>query len=112
MLMVILFLILMFSLLTLAYSQLGSALRAEAARAQQVQRDTGSVPALAQALALLETGYPPASPYICGTSINTSTGAVAFTVTFTSLGSNTWTVQSTPTAPGDNPQAMPSTFAP
>jgi hypothetical protein len=110
MLMVILFLVLMFSLLSLGYSQLGSALRAEAARAQQVQRDEGTIPVLAMALALLETGLPPVSPYVCGTSVTTSTGTFAFTVTFTSLGNNTWSVQSSPTAVGDSPQPMPNSF--
>jgi hypothetical protein len=112
MLMVLLFLILIFSLMALAYGQLGSALRAEGARAQQVQRDVGSVAALARALALLETGYPPANPYTCGTSVSTSTGTASFTLTFTSLGNNTWSVQSAPTAPGDSPQPMPNSFAP
>jgi hypothetical protein len=112
MLMVLLFLVLMFSLMALAYGQLGSALRAEGARALQVQRDEGSVPALAKALALLETGFPPANPYICGTSVSTSTGTSSFTLTFTALGNNTWSVQSTPTAPGDSPLPMPNSFAP
>lgn len=112
MLMVLLFLILVFSIMALAWRQLESALRAEAARALQVQRDEGSVQALAKGLALLETGFPPASPYSCGTSIATSRGTVSFTVTFTSQGNNVWSVESTPTGPADNPTPMPSTFAP
>jgi hypothetical protein len=112
MLMVLLFLILMFSIMGLACRQLESALRAEQARALQVQRDEGSVPALGKALALLETGFPPTSPYVCGTSIVTSNGTVSLTVTFTSLGNNTWSVESVPTAPGDSPQPMPDSFAP
>jgi hypothetical protein len=112
MLMVLLFLILTFSMMALACRQLESTLRAEAARAMQVQRDEVTVPALAKGLALLETGFPAFSPYTCGTSIATSNGTVSFTVTFTSQGNNTWSVVSTPTASGDNPPPMPSTFAP
>jgi hypothetical protein len=112
MLMVLLFLILMFAIMAIACRQLESALRAESARALAVQRDEGSIPALAKALTLLETGLPPSNPYVCGTSIVTSTGTVSYTVTFTSQGNNTWSVQSTPTSPSDNPQPMPSTFAP
>lgn len=112
MVLVLLFLILLFSLMAVAYGQLGSALRAEQARALQVQRDEGSVEATARALALLETGFPPASPYTCATTVSTSTGTSSFTVTFASLGNNTWSVQSSPTAPGENPRAMPGSFAP
>jgi hypothetical protein len=112
MVMVLLFLLLVFSIMAVAWRQLESALRAEAARALQVQRDEGSVAALAQGLALLETGSPPSSPYTCGTSIATSTGTVSFTVTFTSQGNSVWSVQSAPTAEGDNPPAMPSSFGP
>ena len=112
MVMVLLFLLLVFSIMAVAWRQLESALRAEAARVLQVERDEGSVSALAKGLALLETGFPPNSPYICGTSITTPAGTISFTVTFTSQGNNVWSVQSTPTAEGDNPPSMPSSFAP
>jgi hypothetical protein len=110
MLLVLVFLILMFTLLALAYGQLASAVRTEAVRAQRTQRDQGSLCAVARGLALLETGLPPTDPYICGVTITTSTGNWPFTVTFASEGTNAWSVHSTPTGPNDNPQPMPATF--
>ena len=110
MLLVLAFLVLFFSLLAMAYSQLASSLRAETVRAQQTQRDEGSVHALARGLALLETGYPPSSPYACGVTMTTSTGAHPFTVTFTLEAGGTWSVQSAPTAAGENPDPMPVEF--
>jgi hypothetical protein len=112
MLLVIAFLVLFLSLLSLAYSQMATALRAEAAHAQQVRRDEGSIHALARALALLETGFPPSDPYVCGVTINTSRGASSFTITFASEGANSWSVHSAPTGAIENPPPMPSTFAP
>jgi hypothetical protein len=110
MLLVLVFLILMTSLLALAYGQLASVLNNERVRAQQVQRDTGSTQAVASALALLETGFPPSSPYTCDVTINTSAGASSFTVIFTSQGANVWSVNSAPSVPGDGNPPMPSTF--
>lgn len=112
MLLVLLFLVLMFSLMALAYGQLGAALRLETARAQQTQRDEGSLQAAAKGLALLETGLPPTDPYVCGVAITTSTGSSSFTVTFTSEGGNNWSVHSAPTAASDSPQPMPASFVP
>jgi hypothetical protein len=110
MLLVLVFLILMTSLLALAYSQLASVLHIESVRAQQIHRDSGSTQAVASALALLETGFPPSSPYTCDVTINTSTGASSFTVIFTSQGANVWSVNSAPSVPGDGNPPMPSTF--
>jgi hypothetical protein len=112
MLLVVGFLVLFLALLSMAGSQLGAALRAQSARALQFQRDEGPLCALARGLALLETGLPPVSPYACGVTINTSTGPSSFTVTFTSTGTNSWSVNSAPTAANDNPPPMPSTFGP
>jgi hypothetical protein len=111
MLLVLAFLVFMFSLLGLAYRPLGSLLRAETLRVHQVTRDEGSIRALAKGLALLETGYPSTNPYVCGTSIVTSSGTRAFTVTFAELGGNHWSVRAAPTADGENPQAMPTAFS-
>jgi hypothetical protein len=112
MLLVLLFLVLMFSLMAFAYGQLGAALRLETARAQQMQRDEGSIQALGKGLALLETGLPPTDPYVCGVAVNTSTGSSSFTVTFRSEGGNHWSVHSAPTTASENPQPMPVSFAP
>ena len=112
MMLVLVFLVLFLALWSLAYQQMAAALRADTARALQIRRDEGSIPALARGLALLETGYPPSNPYICGVIINTSAGPRSFTVTFASAGDSIWSVQSTPTAVNDNPPTMPSTFGP
>ena len=110
MLLVLAFLVLFFSLLSLAYSQLGSLIRAKTVRAQELHRDQGSLPALGRALALLETGYPPASPYVCGVVIDTPTGSTAYTVTMTSQGGTNWSVHVAPTAVNESPLPMPVLF--
>ncbi len=110
MLMVLAFLVLFFSLLSLAYSRLGALIRAEAARTRQLQTDEGSVTAVARGVALLESGYPPTNPYICGVAIDTSAGTRTFTVTIASPANGSWTVSAVPAAEGDNPQAMPLVF--
>jgi hypothetical protein len=110
MLLVLAFLVMFLSVLSLAYSQIASLIRAETARAQEAQRDQGSIPALARAMALLETGYPPTNPYVCGTVIDSLTGSREFTVTFTSQGAGNWSVDIAPTAADDNPLPMPLLF--
>jgi hypothetical protein len=110
MMLVFVFLVLFLLFLGMAYAQLTSALRIETAHAQQVVRDQGAIPAVAQGLALLETGLPPSNPYVCATTITGSTGARSFTVTFTLEGGNNWSVRAAPTAPNENPQPMPNTF--
>jgi len=110
MLLVLAFLVMFFSALSLAYSQLAALIRAETARAKELQRDQGCVPALARALALLETGYPTASPYVCGVTIDTAAGPKPFTVTFTSQGGGNWSVRSAPTAANEYPVPMPILF--
>ncbi len=110
MLLVLAFLVVFLSLLGMSYSQLASSLRMETVRAQQKQRDEGSIHALALGVALLETGYPPSSPYVCGVDMATSTGVYSFTVTFASEGGDAWSVNSARTQVGDNPEAMPLVF--
>lgn len=111
MLLVIAFVASFFSLLALACSQLSSSILAETARAQQLQRDEGSVHAAARGLALLETGYPPSTPYVCGVTLNTSTGSHPFTVTFVRESSTQWSVKAAPTQEGQTPVAMPLVFS-
>jgi hypothetical protein len=110
MLLVLAFLVVFFSLLAMTYSQLASSLRVESVRAKQLQREEGSLHALARGLALLETGYPSTDPYACGVTIDTSTGSHSFTVTFASEGGGTWSLHAAPTVVGENPQAMPLEF--
>src|SRR5262249_24107872 len=85
-LLVVLFILLFLAFLGIAYRQLSAAVRIETAHVQQIQRDEGSLHALARGLALLETGVPPASPFVGGVTVPTSTGPRAYTVTFVSEG--------------------------
>jgi hypothetical protein len=110
MVLVLVFMVLMLSLAGVAYRQIGAALRVESVRAAQATRDEGSVQAVALALELLGTGLPPSNPYVCGATVITSTGPRAFTITMSSEIDGQWSVYSTPTAAGDNPDPMPETF--
>lgn len=109
---VLVFIVLFLAMLGVACRQTAAALRIESVRTLQTQRDEGSLHALAKGLALLETGLPPADPYICGVDISTSTGVRSFTVTFASEGAGAWSVNSVPTAEGDFPTPMPAMFMP
>lgn len=110
-LMVLFFVVLFLALLGVAWRRVGSALRIETVRAMQVQRDESAIHALARALKLLESGVPATSPYVCGVTMNTSTGPRDLTVTFTQEGGVQWAVHVAPTATGESPAPMPSTFA-
>lgn len=112
MMLVLVFIVLFLTMLGVACRRTAAALRIESVRALQVQRDEGSLHALARGLALLETGLPPSDPYACGVVIDTSEGARSFTVTFTSEGGNNWSVTSSPTGAGEAPPAMPVVFTP
>jgi hypothetical protein len=110
--MVLTFVVLFLAMLGVAYRQTASVLRVETVRAQQAERDEGSVNAVARGLALLETGLPPSDPYVCGVTVNTTTGPRSYTVTFCSVGAANWSIQSAPTQPGELPPPMPSAFFP
>ncbi len=111
MVMALVFIALLLSIYSVAYRQVGAALRIETARTLLRQRDEGSVQALARGLALLETGLPPQNPYACAVTIDTSTGERSFTVTFSSEAANNWSVHAAPTQPPENPEPMPASFA-
>ena len=108
---VLLFMALMLSLSSVLYRQLGATLRVESVRAAQVVRDEGSLRALALALALMETGLPPSSPYICGVMIETSIGPRDYTVTFSAADDTSWSIHAAPTQPNDMHDPMPISFA-
>jgi hypothetical protein len=110
MLLIIAFAAFFFSLVALATSQLSSSILSETARAQQLERDEGSIHALARALALLETGYPSTTPYICGVAIDTSTGSNTYKVTFALEAPQSWSVTAKPIESGENPETMPLIF--
>jgi hypothetical protein len=109
---VLVFVVLMLAMLGIAWRGVASALRLETVRKTQIERDEGSVHAVALAMRLLETGVPPSVPYMCGVTLNTSNGAKSYTVTFAGEGENLWSVHSAPTAAGETPTPMPDTFAP
>lgn len=111
MVLVLLFLVLFQALLGVAYREMAAALRIVSVQAIQAQRDEGSVHALARAMALLETGLPPANPYVCGATIETSAGPRSFRVTFTLEAGTTWSVRSAPASPDESLLPMPGTFA-
>jgi hypothetical protein len=112
MLLVLIFIVLFLTLLGTGWRYMGSAVRIATARSVQIQRDEGSIHALAKAMRLLETGLPPTSPYICGALITTSSGPCNYTVTFTSEGNPNWSVHCSRTQPSENPPLMPDSFAP
>src|SRR5688572_18958184 len=58
----------------IAYQRAAGALRQQRVQALQRSRDTGAVQALATTLALLETGFPPTTPYVAGVNLDTPTG--------------------------------------
>jgi hypothetical protein len=108
---VLVFLAVALMLIAVGQRQLSSMLRTERARTQVELRDQGAVPALAQALELLETGVPPTDPYVGETTVDTPLGARSYTVTFTSTGPDQWNVEAAPTT-GLPPAPLPPTFAP
>jgi hypothetical protein len=110
MVLVLMFIVLFLALLGVVYREVAGALRIESLHSVQVRRDQGSVPALARALALFETGLPPSNPYVCGVTVDTPGGPRAFTVTFATQDGVTWQVGSSPAADGETPPPMPDFF--
>jgi len=106
-----LFLVLMLAMTSVVHRHLASALRIEKARILAEHRDETLMHALAQAMALMETGLPPSDPYVCATLIDTSQGPESITVTFANEANEIWSVHVAPTAPGDATQAMPEYFS-
>jgi hypothetical protein len=109
--MVLIFSMLLLGMLGVAWRRIGASLRITSIRTVQISRDQGSIPALARALHLLETGAPPSSPYVCGVTINVANVPHVYAVTFAPEGEtsdNRWSVQ---VVPGANATPMPDTFA-
>jgi hypothetical protein len=118
---VLIFIVLFLGLLGVGWRQLSSALRIASVRTVQTQRDEGSVGAMAAAMALLETGRPPADPCVFTKTVTLTSGEQRFfRVTFereTGSGADTspqerWTVTVTRQSeqPTDVP-AMPASFS-
>jgi hypothetical protein len=111
MMLVVVFLVLILSLSSVAFRNLGTALRIESARAVTQVRDEGSLQAAARGLAVLQTGLPPTDPYVAGVTIETSTGTRNFSVTFASEDETIWSVQAAPVVDVDALIPLPETFA-
>lgn len=107
---VLVFIVLFLGLLGIALRQTAAALRIETIRTLQIQRDEGSVHAVARGIALLESGLPPSNPYVCTVEILTSRGVRPFTVTFASEVEGNWTVNSVPAVDGEAYDPMPVMF--
>ena len=95
MILVVLFLVLFLGLWGQVARQIGSMIRIEEARARRVRRDAARLPAeavLAQALAILEVGYPPSSSYRCSVQ--------GFAITFEqdSVNKDEWNLTVSPTS--------------
>jgi hypothetical protein len=108
---VLIFVTLLLMLLAVAWRQLGSALRIATADAARSELDAGSIQALARALHLLETGLPPANPYVCCAAISTPGGSKTYTVTFAQGEDGNWSIHAEVSQPGDATPPMPDTFA-
>lgn len=100
------------SVYSVSHQHIVAVLRTESSRVQQQERDAGSVVAAARGIELLETGFPPTSPYACTTSVTTPSGSRDFTVTFSLTGNKAFSIAATPARPFDTSPTMPSSFAP
>ncbi|HWA98136.1 MAG TPA: hypothetical protein VG713_06570 [Pirellulales bacterium] len=110
MLLVVAILMLFLSVLTMGFSQLSALLRAETHRVQKLQFDQGPAAAVAQGLALLETGFPATSPFACSVLIDTVQGTQTYALVFTLEAGNTWSVTASPASPDDNLLPIPIAF--
>jgi hypothetical protein len=113
MIMVILFLVLFLGLWSQATGQIASMIRIEEARQRRVQRDTARLPAstsLARAIAALEVGFPPSTPYSCTA---TASDGTALILTFERAEDNPdeWIVSAVPGSSVALPQFDPEQFA-
>ena len=111
MVLVPMFIAMFLAVLSVAFREVAAAIRAVSLQAIHADRDAGSVQAAALAMALLETGLPPKSPYVCVATIVTASGPKSFRVVLTRETGSTWSVRLAPAAPGETLPAMPGTFA-
>ncbi len=110
MLTVLIFVALMLTFFSICHRYSAEAVRIETARSQMRQRDEGAIHATAAALDLLETGRPPVDPYSCHMTVDTLLGPKKFTVTFTAIAPNDYSIHTAPSSPMDSSPPMPSNF--
>jgi hypothetical protein len=111
MLAVLVFLAVGLTLVSINQRYIKALLRLEHARSQAEAFDQGPREVMAMSLELLETGLPPANPYTCGATLETSDGRRTFLVVFNSSGDGTWSVQVAPADDGAGLEPMPISFA-
>jgi hypothetical protein len=104
--MVVVFVTLFLTLWSLSFRQLSALLRLEAARTRHLQRDAGSLRAVARGLAALETGYPPAAVYVCSVSLDSG----RYALTFRRTDPDVWTVDAS-ASNDDLPPLDPGVFS-
>ena len=109
MVVVLVFLALMLSMLAVSQRRLGSVLRVES-RFVDAESRGDRLRAMGRALDVLWSGRPPTDPFVCATMIETSAGPQSFTITYDEKGGKHWRVRVEPTAPGDDPPPLPSSF--
>jgi hypothetical protein len=112
---VVVFVLVFLGLWTIAARQISSMLRVEQARAKRIARDAAALPsrqALAQALAALESGYPPTNPYVCLVTVGPTEFAVTFTINPATEDPTDWLVTASTTTDPGLPALDPSQFEP
>ena len=119
---VFVFIVLFLAILGVAWRQMASALRIASLQTIQVQRDDGSIHALALALHLLETGLPKplgSGPYVYSVIIDLPTRLPVtaesettrkYTITYTLQSNGTWSVDSNVAQSGETHSLLPNTF--
>lgn len=106
---VLVFLAIMLSMLAVSQRRLGSVLRIES-RFVEAEARGDRARAMGKALDVLWTGAPPSDPYVCSTIVETSAGPKSYTITYDQKGGKHWKIVVVPTAPGDDPPPLPSSF--
>jgi len=109
MIVVLVFLTLMLSALAVTQRRLSSVLRVESGFVNAESRGDRAR-AMGRALDVLWTGRPPSDPYICATIVQTSAGPISYTISYDQKGGKHWKVLVEPTAPGDDPPLLPTSF--
>ncbi len=110
---VVVFVIGFLGLWTVAARQISSMLRVEQARARRIARDAAALTsrqALAQALAALESGYPPTNPYVCLVTAGGTEFAVTYQINPETEDPTDWLVSASTTVDPGLPALDPADF--
>ena len=110
---VVVFVLGFLGLWTVAARQISSMLRVEQARAKRIARDAAALAsrqALAQALAALESGYPPANPYVCLVMAGGTEFAITYQINPDTEDPTDWLVSASTTTDPGLPALDPAEF--